>query len=211
MLSPRDTYFSCISSEVAMSSPTIFLKSRTLGEPKKLRKLDNVSSLEIQVSEGRAVLNPEPGTSLDLAAIEQAVRDGGFTPRVMTLTARGRLSQRHGTPALELTDGTVLLFAEGGQTDELLMLTTGSAVRVEGQAALAARGESPSAFDGRCLPPRDVTRRSNTPGILSPRALRGGRLAGLGATRDFHHGLLEQGDDHTAHRYTLTVNSFEAS
>ena len=35
------------------------------GLEKKLRKVDNVASLEIYVSEGRAVLNPEPGTNLD--------------------------------------------------------------------------------------------------------------------------------------------------
>ena len=126
------------------------------GLEKKLKKVDNVASLEIQVNEGRAVLTPEPGTSLDLADLEQAVRDGGFTPSGLTLTARGRLSQRHGTPALELSDGSVLLLAAGGRTDELLRLTNGSAVQVEG------------------------------------------------------HAVLEQASDHTAHPYTLTVNSFEA-
>ncbi len=106
------------------------------GLEKKLKKVDNVASFEIQVSEGRVVLNPQPGTSLDLAALEQAVRDGGFTPRALTLTARGRLSELHGTPALELSDGTVLLLAEGGRADDLLKLTNGSAVQVEGQAVL---------------------------------------------------------------------------
>ena len=83
------------------------------------------------------------------------MRDGGFTPRDLTLTARGRLSELHGTPALELSNGTVLLLAEGGRADELLTLTSGSAVQVEGQA------------------------------------------------------VLKQPDDHAAHPYTLTVNSFE--
>ena len=106
------------------------------GLEKKLRKVGNVASLEIQVSEGRAVLKPEPGTSLDLAAVEEAVRDGGFTPREPTLTARGHLSALHGTPVLELTDGTVLVLAEGGRANELLKLTRGSAIRVEGQAVL---------------------------------------------------------------------------
>ena len=105
------------------------------GLEKKLRNVDNVASLEIQVSEGRAVLDPKRGTSLDLAAVEQAVRDGGFTPRGLTVTARGRLSELHGTPALELSNDTVLLLAEGGQADALFTLAAGSVVRVEGQAA----------------------------------------------------------------------------
>ena len=101
------------------------------GLEKKLRKVDNVASLEIHVSEGLAVLNPKPGTSLDLAALEQAVRDGGFTPNGLTLTARGRLTERKGTPALELSNGIVLLLAKDGQTDALES-ANGSVVRVEG-------------------------------------------------------------------------------
>src|SRR2546425_7356231 len=54
---------------------------------------------------------------------------------------------------------------------------------------LAARGESLAAFDGRCIPAGCVAPRSNTPGILGRRALPAGRLARLGATPDFHHGL----------------------
>src|SRR6266581_988691 len=55
--------------------------------------------------------------------------------------------------------------------------------------ALAARGESLAAFDGRCIPGGCVAPPSNTGGILSRRALPAGRLARLGATPDFHHGL----------------------
>src|SRR5204863_3353331 len=72
----------------------------------------------------------------------------------------------------------------------------------KGVHQLAARGESlaafgaPSAaaalgtpFDGRCIPGGCVAPPSNTGGILSRRALPAGRLARLGATPDFHHGL----------------------
>src|SRR5437867_3808748 len=68
---------------------------------------------------------------------------------------------------------------------------------------LAARGESLAAFDERCIPKppqrgcraggpgaSGVAPPSNTPGILSRRALPAGRLARLGATPDSHHGLL---------------------
>jgi len=58
-------------------------------------------------------------------------------------------------------------------------------------AGLAARGASQSAFDRRCIPPRCVAQRSNIPDILAFRALRSGRIDGLGATTDFHHGLLD--------------------
>src|ERR1700675_1689991 len=60
----------------------------------------------------------------------------------------------------------------------------------KGNRWLAAHGESLAAFDGRCIPGGCVAPRSNTPGILGRRALPAGRLARLGATPDFHHGLL---------------------
>ena len=57
-------------------------------------------------------------------------------------------------------------------------------------AALAARGVSRPAFAGRCIPRGGVAARSNTGRILTRRAWPGGRIARLGATADFHHGLL---------------------
>src|SRR5436190_18111939 len=72
---------------------------------------------------------------------------------------------------------------------------------VSPRAALAARGKSPSAFGERCIPPRCVAQRSNTPGILAFRALRSGRIVRLGATTDFHHGLQGIGDARILHRY----------
>ena len=110
------------------------------GLEKKLRKVENVASIEIRVDEGRAVVTPESGTSLELDALEQAVRDGGFTPRELSVTAQGRLTELNGAAALELSSGILLLLAEGGQTNALLRSPTGSVVRVEGQAALEQPG-----------------------------------------------------------------------
>src|SRR5688572_21106137 len=80
---------------------------------------------------------------------------------------------------------------------------------------LAARGASPAAFDRRCIPPRCVAPASNTPGILGRRALPAGRIAGLGATRDLHHGLLAQRESHcdfhqNVHRRALAARRREA-
>src|SRR6266496_2977838 len=57
-------------------------------------------------------------------------------------------------------------------------------------SASAARGETPAAFGRRCIPADCVAPPSNIPDILGRRALSSGRLAALGATPDFHHGLL---------------------
>jgi len=71
-----------------------------------------------------------------------------------------------------------------------------------GQRGLAARGESRSAFDPRRIPPRGVAQRSNIGHILASRALRSGRIVGLGATTDFHHGLLSPGRGHRQAAHT---------
>ena len=62
--------------------------------------------------------------------------------------------------------------------------------REKGARRLAARGESLAAFDGRCILAGCVAPPSNIPDILGRRALPARRLARLGATPDFHHGLL---------------------
>src|SRR5947207_9227059 len=84
-----------------------------------------------------------------------------------------------------------------------LLAGTGTAPERRSPHGLAAGGESLAAFDERCIPKPPqcgcrvggpgaggVASPSNTPGILSRRALPAGRLARLGATPDFHHGLL---------------------
>ncbi|MFQ5743809.1 MAG: heavy-metal-associated domain-containing protein [Acidobacteriota bacterium] len=116
------------------------------GLEKKLRKVENVAGLKIQVDEGRAVLRPEEGTSLDLASVEKAVRDGGFSPREITLRARGQITEFNGVPALELPNDTVLLLADNAETAALLesMHGTGSdgggpMVLVEGRAVLESK------------------------------------------------------------------------
>jgi 4-amino-4-deoxy-L-arabinose transferase-like glycosyltransferase len=73
---------------------------------------------------------------------------------------------------------------------------------------LTARGESPPAFGGRCIPRGCVAPPSNTPGILGRRALPGGRIARLGATPDFHHGLLRVGPTRGAWGHPVAVGVY---
>src|SRR5687768_1646753 len=62
-----------------------------------------------------------------------------------------------------------------------------------GTPILAARGENRAAFGGRCIPPGGVAPPLHIPDMRGRRALPGGRLARLGATPGFHHGLLAEG------------------
>ena len=80
--------------------------------------------------------------------------------------------------------------ADAGDTQTIQDTLVAAAQQLEATVGLAARGGSPPAFDRRCIPPRDVAPPSNIPDIFGRLALRTGRIAGLGATTDFHHGLL---------------------
>lgn len=90
------------------------------GLEKKLNEVDNIASLDIQLEAGQAVIHPEPGTSVDLAAVERAVERGGFTPRTVTLKARGRLTELDGTPVLSLPGDTLLILADDEKTKTLV-------------------------------------------------------------------------------------------
>lgn len=73
-----------------------------------------------------------------------------------------------------------------------LLLVVGCALAPS--LSLAARSETPAAFDGRCTPAGFVASPSNIADILSRLALPAGRPARLGATLEFHYGLLAQQD-----------------
>jgi DNA invertase Pin-like site-specific DNA recombinase len=79
------------------------------------------------------------------------------------------------------------VYLEGSRTTG----TSGSLAIANRPILLAARCESPTAFERRCIPAGCVAPPSNIPDILGRHALPAGRLAVLGATPDFHHGLLE--------------------
>jgi hypothetical protein len=100
----------------------------------KLARIRNVAGVEIRPSEGRVLIKPVGGRSVAFAELERAVREGGFTPRALRVTARGRLTTRAGAPGLELPDGTVLLLLREDETTDLLIaaVSPGATVSVEG-------------------------------------------------------------------------------
>jgi uncharacterized protein len=75
-------------------------------------------------------------------------------------------------------------------TRERVVLDTNVLISGLLSTTLTARGETPAAFGRRCIPADCVAPPSHIPDMLGPRALSSGRLAALGATPDFHHGLL---------------------
>ena len=105
--------------------------SCALGLERRLGRLDHVAGVEVRPADGWIVLAVEPGRRLDLAAVRHTVRNAGFIPDRLAVTAIGRVTRVNGGPALALApdfalplaaeDGAVALATAAG--DRLLLVT----------------------------------------------------------------------------------------
>ena len=95
--------------EVELSCP-----SCALGLERRLNRLDHVAGVEVRPDDGRIVLTVEPGRRLDLAAVRNTVRNAGFIPDGIRVTAVGHLTAVNGAPALALSPDSALPLAAGG-------------------------------------------------------------------------------------------------
>lgn len=88
--------------------------SCALGLERRLGRLDHVTGVEVQPDDGRIVLTVEPGRSLALAEVWDTVRNAGFIPDAVTVTAVGHVTSANGAPALALSSDFVLPLAPDG-------------------------------------------------------------------------------------------------
>ena len=97
--------------------------SCALGLERRLGRLDHVAGVEVRPDDGRIVLTVDPGHRLDLAAVWDTVRNAGFIPDGIRVTAVGHLTDVNGAPALALSpdftlplagEPTAALVSEGG-------------------------------------------------------------------------------------------------
>ncbi len=82
------------------------------GLEKKLKGLKGVEKLEILVDEGTAKVTARKKETLSVEGIEKAVRDGGYTPREISLTVTGRLSEKKGLTVVTIPDSGDLFLVE---------------------------------------------------------------------------------------------------
>ena len=69
---------------------------------KKLKRLDAVEDLKILVNAGLAELTIKEGKSIDIDGIKKAVKDGGFTPREILITLKGKIEETDGQMILRV-------------------------------------------------------------------------------------------------------------
>lgn len=111
------------------------------GLERRFSRLEHVSRVEVQVDESQVVLGLEPGTTVSLEAVWDVVRNAGFTPDRLTLTAVGRLVEVPGGTALGV-GGDVVLVLAGDQVADLSAAAREDLVEVSGELALGT-GDGP--------------------------------------------------------------------
>ena len=109
------------------------------GLERRFSRLEHVEHVEIQVDEGRVVLGLAPGTTVGLKEVWDVVRNAGFTPDELVLTAVGRLVVADGRAALGLPDDRVLAL-DGPHVGALVAAAGEDLVHVRGAVTLANDG-----------------------------------------------------------------------
>ncbi|MFQ5664342.1 MAG: heavy-metal-associated domain-containing protein [Terriglobia bacterium] len=85
-----------------------------------MRRLDGVGDVKVDLKSGQAVLTPQPARSFDPTKIAKAVKDAGFSPGPIEVTAVGTLKSQDELLLLEMP-GPVgqFLLAGGDKAEEL--------------------------------------------------------------------------------------------
>ncbi|NIV69009.1 MAG: hypothetical protein GWN41_02565 [Phycisphaerae bacterium] len=71
---------------------------------KKLKDVEGVANVRINVGKGIAALQNKQGKSIAVERLEAVVADAGFTPREITATVSGQVDQSDGTPVLTVPE-----------------------------------------------------------------------------------------------------------
>ena len=117
------------------------------GLEKKLKRIEGVETLDIAIDAGEVVLNVSSGALLNAASganatasiglvaqVQNAVEEGGFTPRSLGATVEGEMVSQNGETRLRLSGtGESLVLEESGGLEELRTLEADLPVQVAGE------------------------------------------------------------------------------
>ncbi len=108
------------------------------GLEKKLKKIEGVEKVQINVKDGIATLRSKKGKSVEVENLESVVKDAGFTPREITTTVVGKVGQSNGTLVFSATDSDVVfIINDNDEFQKLSSALKGSEkpVRITGRLA----------------------------------------------------------------------------
>ena len=103
------------------------------GLERRLGRLDRVAGVEVRPVDGQIVLSVEPGRRLDLAAVHDTVRNAGFIPDRVAVTAVGRLILANDAPAIELSPDFAMPLVPAARAAGLMTEVGGRLAQVSGR------------------------------------------------------------------------------
>jgi hypothetical protein len=114
-----------------------------------LQKLPGVESVNVSLERASTEIQLRPGNSITLEQVRSIIRNNGFTTKETTVTVAGRVIERHGAPALDVTGtNTVMLIVPDPkqpaifkQIEDRLRATGAGVIRITG--AVESRPDSP--------------------------------------------------------------------
>lgn len=133
--------------EVELSCP-----SCARGLERRLNRLGDVGAVEIRAVDDQVVLTSVPAGSLDLEAIRDVIRNAGFLPTGVRLTAVGRVTEVNDAPALALSGDVVIMLATGERSRALVAEAGGRVARVTGEASASEGGSDVLRVDAFEIP-----------------------------------------------------------
>lgn len=113
-----------------------------------LRKLPGIESVDVSLRRASADIRLRAGNLLSLEQVRRIARENGFSAREATVTAIGRIIERDGQPALEVS-GTNLVVpiaedpaapAAFKQAQDLVVAATASAI-VQASGVVTSRAD----------------------------------------------------------------------
>jgi copper chaperone CopZ len=124
-----------------------------------MRKLAGVESAEVSLERATADIRLRPGNTVSLEQLRRIVKDNGFTSQEATVTAIGKIIERGGQPALQLTGANrvMLIVADPSapaafkQAQELQAAK--SAALVQATGVVKSRPEQPDQLALRSIQP----------------------------------------------------------
>jgi mercuric ion binding protein len=112
------------------------------GLEKKLKKVAGVEKLEIKVDAGTARLTVQKGQRLSIEVVERTIKEGGFTPREVTVDVVGHLAEMNGRPVLKFAGADDLFLVTPNATFQRLKDTLkegGEGIAVTGKVTREER------------------------------------------------------------------------
>ena len=105
-----------------------------------IKKLSGIESVDVSLEKASADIRLKADNNITLTQLRQIIKNNGYPTKDAQITARGRIVDRNGTPALDLLNGTVLELTEKPRDagDRTVVVTGVSRVRGKGADQLTA-------------------------------------------------------------------------